>query len=79
MRQERMTKREKRTAALLQRYANHEDEFAMLKGVLCLTHSMDFIDGNKVRALIDTQAIARRMDALIFEDFAETAKVRKCS
>lgn len=74
-----MTKKEKRTAALLQRYANHEDEFMMLKGVLCLTHSMDFVDCNKVRALLDLQAVARRMDALIFEDFAATAAVRKCS
>ena len=74
-----MTKKEKNTAALLQAYAGNHDEFAMLKGVLCLTHTMDFIDNNKVRALIDTQAIARRLDALIFEDFAATAAVRKCS
>ena len=79
MRQGCMTKKEKNTAALLQAYAGNHDEFMMLKGVLCMTLGLDLIDSKKVRALLDTQAIARRMDALIFEDFAETAKVRKCS
>ncbi len=57
--------REERTQALIDNYRGSKDEFAMLKGVLCATHKMNYADELVFEGLLNGLMIAARMDELI--------------
>lgn len=57
----------KRTEAIIENFKGNADEFAMLKGILCLTNGpsrIDYKEYEKFSKLIDTQMIAKRMDEI---------------
>lgn len=65
--------REDRTRKLLTQFRGLNDEFAMLKGVLCMAHGFDSFeaDGRLVRSVFDTMLIAGRMDEINREVIAQ--------
>lgn len=61
-----LAERAERTARLLSKFAGLPDEFAMLKGVLCMTHGMvpGTAEYDAADLLFDSDMIAERMDAI---------------
>ncbi len=57
-----MSKAKELTKLVIDRFKDNEDEFAMLKGILCLSHGWDFESSDKLKELVDTKMIAERMD-----------------
>lgn len=58
-----MTKQE-RTQSIIDNFRGNDDEFAMLKGVLCADHKFDRESEKAFDELIDSMMIAERMDEL---------------
>jgi hypothetical protein len=63
----------KRTEAILANFKGNADEFAMLKGLLCMEIGpgrIDYKEYGRVSKFIDTQLIAQRMDEMNREAIA---------
>lgn len=48
--------------AIIADFQGNKDEFYMLKGLLCMTHKLEYAQTKKVYKVIDTVTIAQRMD-----------------
>lgn len=55
---------EEQTAAILANFRGNTDEFCMLKGILCMTHGLQWDEAAQLRKSIDMGMIAARMDAM---------------
>lgn len=69
--------RNRRTIALLARMRGLKDEFAMLKGVLCMSHNQSIEDSRLIEDCFDNLLIASRLDAMNREFLASTATVQQ--
>ncbi|MFM0341156.1 hypothetical protein [Paraburkholderia fungorum] len=61
---ERLEGRKVRTEKLIEYFKGNADEFAMLKGVLCVSHVMEGQDTTRWKYFFDTLRIAERMDEI---------------
>ncbi|MGE8165216.1 hypothetical protein ACQKRQ_34335 [Paraburkholderia sp. NPDC080076] len=61
---DRLEGRKARTEKLVDYFRGNADEFAMLKGVLCVSHVMEDQDSTRWRYFFDTLRIAERMDEI---------------
>ena len=66
----RTTQRAIRTETLLSLFRGNNDEFTMLKGVLCASHGLTGAANKRYAELFDSHLIAVRMDALNADSIA---------
>ncbi|MCW0163720.1 hypothetical protein OIV56_13390 [Burkholderia pseudomallei] len=53
-----------RTQALIDGFRGNDNEFAMLKGILCMAHGWSYPETQRLGVLIDSSLIAQRMDEI---------------
>ena len=53
-----------RTQALIDGFRGNDNEFSMLKGVLCMAHGWSYPETQRLGVLIDSSLIAQRMDEI---------------
>lgn len=61
---------QKRAQAIIETFRGNSDEFAMLKGILCASHGLDYKASLELRKVICSNTIARRMDEMRREAIA---------
>lgn len=72
--------RNRRTMCLLNRMRGLKDEFAMLKGVLCMDHQQSIEDSKIIDNCFDNLLIANRLDEMnriALAEFDAAAKVEQ--
>ena len=65
------------TIKILEYYRNLNNEFELLKGLLCFTHPLGWKESQKYYKLIDTVLIAKRMDEINKESWNQVKNVFK--
>lgn len=53
-----------RTQALIDGFRGNDNEFSMLKAVLCMAHGWSYPETQRLGVLIDSSLIAQRMDEI---------------